>query len=85
MSTTYNGYESYDHWNTALWLNNDEKFYNIMMNKVELVVYMRITKTQAVYEMLRDLPNKTPDNAVWQADTILDLIDENYQEQLQHS
>ena len=85
MSTTYNGYESYDHWNTALWLNNDEKFYNIMMNKVDLVVYMRITKTQAVYEMLRDLPNKTPDNAVWQADTILDLIDENYQEQLQHS
>lgn len=85
MSTTYNGYESYDHWNTALWLNNDEKFYNIMMNKVELVVYMRITKTQAVYEMLRDLPNKTPDDAVWQADTILDLIDENYQEQLQYS
>lgn len=85
MSTTYNGYESYDHWNTALWLNNDEKFYNIMMNKVELVVYMRITKTQAVYEILRDLPNKTPDDAMWQADTILDLIDENYQEQVQYS
>ena len=83
--TTYNGYESYDHWNTALWINNDEKLYNLLQNKVELVVYMRITKTQAVYEMLRDLPNKTPDGAAWQADTILDLIDEQYNEQLEYS
>ena len=82
---TYNGYESYDHWNTGLWLNNDELFYNMLQNKVELVVYMRITKTQAVYEMLRDLPNKTPDGAEWQADTILDLIDEHYTEQVQYS
>lgn len=83
--TTYNGYESYDHWNTALWINNEESMYNLLQNKVELVVYMRITKTQAVYEMLRDLPNTTPDGATWQADTILDLIDEQYNEQLQYS
>ena len=83
--STYNGYESYDHWNTALWLNNDEGFYNLLMNKVELVVYMSISKTEAVYEMLRDLPAKTPDGAVWQADTILDLIDEHYADQLQYS
>lgn len=82
---TYNGYESYDAWNTALWLNNDEKFYNMLQNKVELVVYMHMTKTQAVYEMLRDLPPMTPDNAMWVADTILDLIDEQYNEQLQYS
>tara|TARA_R110000803_G_scaffold46420_1_gene97408 strand:+ start:86 stop:340 length:255 start_codon:yes stop_codon:yes gene_type:complete len=83
--STYNGYESYDHWNTALWLNNDAGFYNLLMDKVELVVYMSISKTEAVYEMLRDLPAKTPDGAVWHADTILDLIDENYTEQLQYS
>jgi hypothetical protein len=83
--TTYNGYESWDHDQTWLWINNDQELYNLLMNKVELVVYMHITKTQAVYEMLRDLPNKTPDGATWQADTILDLIDENYEEQLQYS
>jgi len=83
--TTYNGYESYDHWNTALWINNDKNMYNMLLNKTELVAYMRITKTQAVYEMLRDLPNKTPDGATWQADTILDLIDEQYKEQLKYS
>jgi hypothetical protein len=56
--TTYNGYESWDHDQTWLWINNDQELYNLLMNKVELVVYMHITKTQAVYEMLRDLPNK---------------------------
>ena len=83
--TTYNGYESYDHWNTALWLNNDAEFYNLMLNKVELIVYMRLNKIQAVSEILRELPAKTPDDAVWQSDTILDLIDEHYTEQLQYS
>tara|TARA_R110002153_G_scaffold227543_2_gene380308 strand:+ start:148 stop:399 length:252 start_codon:yes stop_codon:yes gene_type:complete len=82
---SYNGYESRDHWNTALWINNHQGFYNLLLNKVELVVYMHMTKTQAVYEMLRDLPNKTPDGDTWQADTLLDLIDENYEEQLQYS
>lgn len=85
MATTYNGYESYDHWNTALWLNNDEQFYNLLKDKVELVVYMVCTKSQAVYEILRELPEKTPDGATWEADTILDLVDEHYEEQLQYS
>ena len=80
-----NGYETKDHWNTALWLNNDEGFYNLLLNKVELVVYMHMTKAQAVYEMLRDLPAKTPDGVQWDADTILDLIDEQYNEMLEHS
>lgn len=83
--TTYNGYESYDHWNTALWLNNDESLYNLVANKAELAVYMVCTKTQAVYEILRELPATTPDGAEWQADTILDVLDEHYQEQLAHS
>lgn len=82
---TYNGYESKAQWKTAFWLNNDEGFYNLLMNKVELVVYMRISKTEAVYEMLHDLPATTPDGEVWHTDTILDLIDEHYTEQLQYS
>ena len=82
---TYNGYESYDHWNTALWLNNDERFYNLMQNKVELAVYMVCSREQAIHELLRDLPAFTPDDAAWQIDTIEDLFDENYQAQLAHS
>jgi hypothetical protein len=83
--TTYNGYESYDHWNTALWLSNDEGMYNTLQNIVEEVVYMNITKAQAVEQLLDSLPAKTPDGAAWQKETILDLIDEHYQEQLQWS
>jgi len=82
---TYNGYESYDHWNTALWLNNDERMHNIMQNKVELAVYMVCTREQAIYELLRELPELTPDGAVWQIDTIEDLFDENYQDQIAYS
>ena len=82
---TFNGYETYNHWQTALWLNNDEQFYNLLKNKVELVVYRVCTKSQAVYEILRELPEKTPDGAKWEADTILDLVNEHYDEQLQYS
>lgn len=82
---TYNGYESYDHWNTALWLNNDESLYSLISEKAELVVYHVCTKTQAVYEILRELPATTPDGADWQADTILDVLDEHYQEQVIYS
>ena len=83
--STYNGYESYDHWNTALWLNNDEQMYNLVANKAELAVYNVCTKTQAVYEILRGLPPKTPDGAQWEPDTILDILEEHYDYQLQYS
>jgi len=83
--TTYNGYESKAHWNTALWLNNDEVYHNLMNNKVELAVYMVCTRQQAIHELLRELPELTPDGAVWQIDTIEDLFDENYQEKLKYS
>ena len=83
--TTYNGYESYDHWNTALWINNEERFYNMLLNKVELAVYMVCSRQQAIIVLIRDLPELTPDGAVWQSETIEDLFDENYQEQLKHS
>ena len=83
--TTYNGYESYDHWNTALWLNNDERWHNLLNDKVELAVYMVCTKTQVVHEILRELPETTPDGARWEPDTILDLVCEHYAYQLQYS
>jgi hypothetical protein len=80
-----NGYETYDHWNTALWINNEERFYNILQSKVELTVYMVCSRQQAISELIRDLPELTPDGAVWQSETIEDLFDESYQEQLKYS
>ena len=82
---TYNGYESYDHWNTALWLNNDEEFSNVLNNKVEEAVYMQCTRSQAIHEVRQQLPARTPDDAAWEIETIEDLFDERYSEQLQYS
>ena len=82
---TYNGYKTYDHWNTALWLNNSESLHNLLCNKVELAVYMVCSRQQAITELLRELPSKTPDDADWQVETIEDLFDDIYQDQLLYS
>lgn len=85
MTTTYNGYESYDHWNTALWLNNDESMYNLLINETEKAVYMEQSLTQTVTNIMNSLPSKTPDDAEWQRITVADLVAEHYQEMLQYS
>ena len=46
---------------------------------------MVCSREQAIIELLRDLPGKTPDGADWQTETIEDLFDEMYQYQLLHS
>ena len=83
--STYNGYESYDHWNTALWLNNEEKFYNLMINETEKAVYMHQTIADAVANIIKQLPDETPDGAEWRGDTLVELVLENYNEQLKYS
>ena len=80
-----NGYESKDHWQTALWLNNDEGFYNLMINETEKAVYMEQSLASAVVNIMNRLPETTPDGFVWQMMTVTDLVAENYQEMLEHS
>ena len=82
---TYNGCESKSHWNTALWLNNDEEYYHIMANAVEQVVYMQLTKEQAIQVILERLPKTTGDGYLWERSTLLELFEEQYQEQLKYS
>ena len=31
LDTSYNGWENYETWNVALWINNDEGLYNLAM------------------------------------------------------
>jgi hypothetical protein len=82
---TYNGYESYDHWNTALWLNNDEDLYSLLREVCEAALYGQISKTEALTAIYDSLPQFTPDGAIWRIETIRDLIDENYADLLQYS
>lgn len=80
-----NGYESKDHWQTALWLNNDKGFYDLMINETEKAVYMEQSLASAVVNIMNRLPETTPDGFVWQMMTVTDLVAENYQEMLEHS
>ena len=81
----YNGYKSYAHWNTALWINNDEGFHDVMLNEVEFVVYQHYTLDTAVEKVLDELPELTPDREKWQRSTLKEVMLENYAEQLRYS
>ena len=80
-----NGYESNDHLQTALWLNNDEGFYNLMISETEKAVYMEQSIAGAVANIIQQLPDETPDGFAWRGDTIVELVLENYNEMLEHS
>ena len=54
---SYNGYRNYETWNVVLWINNDERLYNIAKDCFD-------------YEEFRDVMLEldslsTPDNVAW--------------------
>ena len=56
LSTEYNGWENYETWNVALWIDNDEGLYNIARRCVDykqFVAYVSEFMTQ------------TPDGVEW--------------------
>lgn len=64
---TYNGCKNYQTWNVVLWINNDEKLYNIARSERSYDDFV---------ETMRDLGNgaiayETPDNVSW-ADLTID-------------
>ena len=52
LSTEYNGWENYETWNVALWINNDEGLYNIAR---------RCDDYQDFVDAVEELISKTPD------------------------
>jgi len=56
-SKSYNGHESYNAWNVALWLYNDDGLYRLAQGCVN----QARTLDEAAGDLLSLLPDKTPD------------------------
>ena len=85
VEKTFNGWPSYEAWNTALWLNNDERNHALVCEFAEQVVYHKLTLDQAADYFLCAADDRTGDGAEWDRDTIKDLIHEQFVEMLEHS
>lgn len=83
----FNGHPSWNAWNTALWVSNDEHLYNTVNGIVKTLFYndelkcskdwrQRILKyaTQKVYRLIGGL--KTPDGGVFNARCIKYICDD---------
>lgn len=57
----YNGHRSWNAWNVALWIGNDEGLYNLA---IEMKRKSK-TLTGAALRMQQYLPAKTPDGAIY--------------------
>ena len=61
MGKPYNGHKNYNCWNVSLWLGNDEGLYRL----VQEVLGQTPSKDVAARELLRVLPEKTPDGVAY--------------------
>ena len=68
---TYNGHRSWNAWNVALWLGNDEGLYNLCVDEIRSAK----NKNIAARRILRYLEgDKTPDGAVYNLTCIREAI-----------
>ena len=56
LSTEYNGWENYETWNVALWINNDEGLYNIARRCVDYKQFVAY---------ISEFMTQTPDGVEW--------------------
>ena len=66
----YNGHRSWNSWNVSLWLNNDERCYNLMLDCIKETKNRR----RAAQKMLSYLPAKTPDGARYNVTCIMEAM-----------
>ena len=48
LSTEYNGWENYETWNVALWINNDEGLYHLAMEVGNYVDFIDLLNDQGI-------------------------------------
>jgi hypothetical protein len=66
----YNGHESYNAWNVALWLANDEGLYHLSMRYKRRYGSAR-KAAQAMMEFFKEINvDKTPDGVIYSKHTI---------------
>ena len=76
----YNGHPSYDHWNVALWLYNDEGTYDIICQAIKRN-YSLSDCTREVLDTLSELGvEHTGDGVEYTYDTVMCAIEEDYTE-----
>ena len=63
MTEPYNGYSSYETWNVALWLGNDEGLYNMARQWAE-------HGYKSLSHMLMEFSPSTPDGVKWDDDNL---------------
>ncbi len=62
----YNGHESFEHWNVALWVSNTELWYRWSL----WAIGAKPTLAAAAAALMRRLPTKTPDGVEFTLDTL---------------
>jgi hypothetical protein len=56
LSTEYNGWENYETWNVALWIDNDQSLYDIARRCVDYKQFV---------EYISEFKTQTPDGVEW--------------------
>ena len=74
---SYQGHESYEHWNVALWLYNDEGLYN-MVQEVVAVTSSQHDAANVLHSELTELLPNTPDGVEFTLERIEAAIAEEY-------
>lgn len=66
----YNGHRSWNAWNVALWIGNDEGLYNLALHHIKTSK----NRKWAARKMLQDLPATTPDGAKYNYTCVLEAL-----------
>lgn len=76
MDNTYNGWKNRATWNVALWLNNDETLYRMVINYGKEVNYRQFAE-----QYLNMFSTETPDGVSWLDESLdFDALDEVLEE-----
>lgn len=75
---TYNGHPSWQHWNVALWLYNDEVLYSLVKDAVKREDNTEEAAVRVLNALHMHSIVDTPDGATYTLETIKAALDEEY-------